>query len=316
MQTTALKNILILFLSMISLSVSAQLVGEFKPVEFSPIYPQGEIPNSKATGNEQEISTQGNDGIERISNVSIPTMRYYTPNKEKFKGTAIIICPGGGYAILAMSHEGDAVAKQFAANGIAAFVLKYRLPSDAIMEDKSIAPLQDAQQAIKRVRESATAYGIDPHKIGIIGFSAGGHVASSAGVHFTDAKIDNPNHTSLRPDFMLLIYPVISMDTAITHMGSRNNLLGKSPSSHLVHYFSNETQITEKTPPTLLVHAADDHGVSIVNSERFHEQLEKRHIPTRLIIYPQGGHGFGLHNKTTDDKWFDHALEWLHEVGY
>jgi len=307
---TVYCKLLILFLSMMSLSVSAQYIGEFEP-----IYPQGKIPNSK-TGEVKETSTIGDDGIERISNVSVPTMRYYAPNKQKFKGTAIIICPGGGYAILAINHEGDAVAKQFAANGIAAFVLKYRLPSDVLMKDKSIAPLQDAQQAIKRVRENASTYGIDPHKIGIIGFSAGGHVASSAGVHFNDAKIDNPKNTSLRPDFMLLIYPVISMDTAITHMGSRNNLLGKSPSSRLVHYFSNETQITANTPPTLLVHAADDNGVPIVNSQRFHEQLEKHHIPTRLMTYPHGGHGFGLHNKTTDDKWFDHALEWLHGVGY
>ncbi len=284
---------------------------------FQPIYPNGKIPNERPDKIElKEVSEIGSDGIERISAVSVPAMKYYAPNKSKNKGTAIIICPGGGYGILAMSHEGHEIGKKFAENGIAAFVLKYRLPNDAIMADKSIGPLQDVQQAFKLIREQATTYGINPQKIGIIGFSAGGHLASSAGVHYRDVKIDHTTKTSLRPDFMLLIYPVISMDSLITHAGSRNNLLGKAPEDDLVRYFSSETQVTADTPPTLLVHAEDDTAVPIANSKRFYEALQKQHIPSKLITYPQGGHGFGLHNKTTKDAWFDHALTWLKEMGF
>ncbi|GAA4805045.1 hypothetical protein GCM10023231_37750 [Olivibacter ginsenosidimutans] len=306
------------FFSTIVLVMTTLVLAAQQPsTSFEPIYPEGKIPNVKSSKiNVKEVSKVGEDGIERVSGVSIPAMRYYPPNPDKFTGSALVICPGGGYAILAMSHEGDDVAKQFAEQGIAAFVLKYRLPNELIMEDKSIGPLQDAQQALKLVREHASTYGIQPNKIGIIGFSAGGHLASSAGVHYQDIKIENSAHTSLRPDFMLLLYPVISMDTAITHMGSRENLLGKHPADALVNYFSNEKQVTQDTPPTLLVQAEDDTTVPLANSQRFYDALQKNNIPSKLITYPHGGHGFGLNNKTTDDKWFDHAIEWLHEQGY
>lgn len=307
-----LKIILISLFVMTFTSLSAQTANDF-----IPLYPTGEIPNVKANKIKvKEVSEIGNDGIERVSGVSVPTMRYYAADNRKSKGAAIIICPGGGYGILAISHEGYDVAKKFAENGIAAFVLKYRLPNEVLMEDKSIGPLQDVQQALKQVRENAASYGIDSDKIGVIGFSAGGHLASSAGVHYTNVKIRNPRNTSLRPDFMLLIYPVISMNNTITHGGSRNNLLGEHPNSDLTSYFSNELQITSDTPPTLLVHAEDDTGVPIANSKRFYEALQKNNVPSKLITYPHGGHGFGLNNKTTDDKWFDHALEWLHDLGY
>ncbi|HWV71056.1 MAG TPA: alpha/beta hydrolase [Pseudosphingobacterium sp.] len=309
-------NFKIVLVIMLSIAYQSSLLAQTDS-DFQAIYPAGKIPNT-TTGKVtlKEESVIGQDGKERISGVSIPTMRYYAPDKSKSKGSAIIICPGGGYSILAMSHEGHEIAKKFAENGIAAFVLKYRLPSDVIMADKSIGPLQDVQQAFKVVREQAAAYGIKPNKIGIIGFSAGGHLASSAGVHYNDIKIENLKHTSLRPDFMLLLYPVISMDTTITHGGSRNNLLGKQPDEALVKYFSNETQITKDTPPTLLVHAEDDKAVPIANSKRFYDALQKNNISSKLITYPQGGHGFGLNNKTTNDKWFDHALVWLHQEGF
>lgn len=308
-------NLKIVFFIMLSMSFQS-LVAQ-TATDFQEIYPEGKIPNTAShMVTLKETSVIGTDGNERISNVSLPSMRYYPPNKSKNNGSAIIICPGGGYAILAMSHEGDNIAKKFAENGIAAFVLKYRLPNDAIMADKCIGPLQDVQQAFKLVREHAAAYSIKPNKIGVIGFSAGGHLASSSGVHYNDVKIENPNHISLRPDFMLLLYPVISMDSSLTHGGSRNNLLGKNPDEALVKYFSNETQITKDTPPTLLVHAEDDTTVPIANSERFYEALQKNKIASKLITYPRGGHGFGLNNKTTDDKWFDHALEWLHKEGF
>jgi len=305
------------FISTILLSMTAMSLIAQTATSFEPIFPAGKIPNTKQGKIKvKEVSNIGEDGIERVSGVNIPSMRYYAPDQSKFTGSAIIICPGGGYAILALNHEGEDVAKKFAENGIAAFVLKYRLPNEVIMEDKSIGPLQDAQQAMKLVRENANSYKINPNKIGIIGFSAGGHLASSLGVHYKDVKIENPKHTSLKPDFMLLLYPVISMDTSITHSGSRNNLLGHHPSDALINYFSNETQITANTPPTLLVQAEDDTAVPIANSRRFYERLQHYHIPSKLITYPHGGHGFGLNNKTTDDKWFDHALEWLREMEF
>lgn len=306
------KIILIVLLSMTCTFLSAQTSYDFKP-----LYPTGEIPNVKSSKLEvKEISEVAKDGIERVSGVNIPSFCYYPAEKSKRNGSAIIICPGGGYGILAMSHEGHDVAKKFAENGIAAFVLKYRLPNDVTMNDKSIGPLQDAQQAITLVRENAANYGINPQKIGIIGFSAGGHLASTVGVHYTDPKINHSKEISVRPDFMLLIYPVISMDTSITHGGSRKNLLGEQPDDAQVHYFSNELQVTKDTPPTLLVHAEDDTAVPIANSKRFYEALQKNNVPSKLITYPNGGHGFGLNNKTTTDKWFDHALAWLRDLGY
>lgn len=303
---------MISLLSISSISLSAQTTKRF-----TPLYPKGKIPNERVSKIKmKEVSEVGKDGIERISGVHVPSIAYYAANQSKSKRSAIIICPGGGYGILAMSHEGHEVAKKFAESGIAAFVLKYRLPSDVIMEDKSIGPLQDAQQALLQIRENAASYKVNPEKIGIIGFSAGGHLASTVGVHYKDPKINLPKNTNLRPDFMLLIYPVISMDTSITHGGSRKNLLGEHPQEASLRYFSNELHVTKDTPPTLLVHAEDDTGVPITNSQRFYEALQKNKVPSTLITYPHGGHGFGLNNKTTDDKWFDHALEWLRKMGF
>jgi len=282
---------------------------------YTPLYPKGKIPNAKKS-NIPEIKETDPNGIVRISGVTEPAMRYYPADPAKSRGSAIVICPGGGYTILAISHEGEDVAQAFASQGIAAFVLKYRLPSDAIMEDKSIGPLQDVQQAFKLIREKAEDYHINPDKIGVIGFSAGGHLASSAGVHYRDVKIDNPQNISLKPNFMILLYPVISTDTTFGHMGSRQNLLGKNPNPALDHYFSNETQVDKETAPTFLVHAEDDKTVPIENSKRFYAALQKNGVPSKLLTYPAGGHGFGLINKTTSDRWFNHALEWLHEQGF
>jgi len=260
----------------------------------------------------EETSTTDDNGISRVSGVTIPTLTAYFP-AENTPGTgqAVIICPGGGYSILAIGHEGYEVAEQLAANGIAAFVLKYRLPKDDIMVDKRIGPLQDAQRAIQLVRENAAQWGIAADKIGIAGFSAGGHLASTLSTHHAEALIANPKGTSLRPDFSLLLYPVISMQEGMTHHGSRSNLLGDNPTPEDITRFSNELQVSADTPPAFVVHAADDTAVPISNSEAYVAALKNYQIPTRLITYPNGGHGFGLHNKTTPDKWFDHFLKWL-----
>lgn len=256
------------------------------------------------------------EGILRISNVSRPTLTAFLPPAEKANGTAVIICPGGGYQILAFDHEGIAVAKALNEMGVAAFVLKYRIPSDETMVDKTIGPLQDAQQAIKRVREEAAKWNIKENRIGIAGFSAGGHLAATAGTHFLKPVIPNPQNTSLRPDFMILIYPVVSFTDSIGHIGSRNNLLGKYPSAEQIREYSAEYQVTSATPPTFFVHASDDRGVKPQNSIRMYEALLNEGVNTELHIYQSGGHGFGMHIKGSEEKWMERCKNWLKLNGW
>jgi acetyl esterase/lipase len=291
--------------SFLTLKVKAQTV--------IPLYP-GAIPNSIPSSVQEVKSGAANDI--GYSKVSKPTLEIYLPEKDKASGAAIVICPGGGYAFLSYNHEGTEIAKAFNQLGVAAFVLKYRLPSDAIMKDKSIGPLQDAQMAIKTVREGTAKWNLDPQKIGIIGFSAGGSLAALTGSHFDDAKINNTNKTSLRPDFMVLLYPVISMTDSLTHGGSHNNLIGSTPTPEQVKYFSNEQNVTKNTPPTMLVHAEDDQTVNVKNSLYFYNALLKNGVPSAMIIYPKGGHGFGLNNKTTPDNWMEHCKNWMISNGW
>lgn len=272
--------------------------------EVMPLY-SGAIPNSKPTPN-KEKSTPG-----RVSAVSVPTLTLYKPKVASPQRSAVVICPGGGYGMLAVGHEGEDVAKVLNSFGVTAFVLKYRLPNDSIMKDKSIGPLQDAQRAMQIVRERAAEWNLDTSKIGIMGFSAGGHLASTLSTHFDKEVIDNPKHTSLRPDFSILIYPVISFSDELTHMGSRNNLIGKSPSAEMVKLYSNELQVTKNTPPAFLVHSADDRAVPVTNSIRYYEALLKNGTLGEMLLYPNGGHGYGMNNKTTEDKWTDNLKNWL-----
>ncbi|WP_395802738.1 alpha/beta hydrolase [Daejeonella sp.] len=274
-----------------------------------PLY-EGEIPNSKAIVN-REKSVIDAAGIERISKVSIPTLSLYQTENQGNKTAAVIICPGGAYGILAASHEGSDVAREFNRMGITAFVLKYRLPDDSTMLDKSIGPLQDAQRAIQFVRENADQFGIDASKIGIMGFSAGGHLAASASTRFKEQFIENKKNTSLRPDFSILIYPVISFMDGLTHNGSRHNLLGKASSLEVQQKFSNELQVSPETPPAFLIHASDDTAVPVLNSIAYYEALLKKKIYSQLLIYPKGGHGFGMNNKTTKDNYMMGLENWL-----
>ncbi|MXV52306.1 prolyl oligopeptidase family serine peptidase [Pedobacter sp. HMF7647] len=277
-----------------------------------PLYKN--VPNSVAVENLEKTETAA-DGITRASKVSVPTLSVYQPEKGKANGTAVIICPGGGYAILSIVKEGYDIAKEFNKRGITAFVLKYRLPSDVTMKDKSIGPLQDAQQAIKLVRERAGEWNVDPAKIGIMGFSAGGHLASTAATHYNKAVIENSNNTSVRPDFQILMYPVISFTDSIAHKGSRENLLGKSAPAEQVKLYSNEEQITSTTPPAFLIHCEDDNVVPVLNTIWYYEALIKNKIPSEMHIYPKGGHGFGLNNKSTSDQWFDRCINWMQSSG-
>lgn len=272
-----------------------------------PLY-EDVIPNSKPSADKEKTT---NDGILIISNVSVPTLTIYKPKKQAKSKSAVIICPGGGYDVLAAGHEGSDVAKALNDMGITAFVLKYRLPNDSIMLNKTIGPLQDAQRAIQIVREHAAEWNLDRTKVGIMGFSAGGHLAATASTQFNRPVIDNPNSISLRPDFSILLYPVISFTDKLTHMGSRENLIGKNPTDSLIELYSNELQVTKNTPKAFLVHAADDGAVPIGNSIAYYEALLKNGVYSEMLLYPHGEHGFGMNNKTTGDKWMDNLKNWL-----
>jgi len=261
----------------------------------------GSIPNSKKTEKKETFSSGMFRGVTK------PTLEVYLPEREKATGTAIIIIPGGGYGVVVYQGEGISTAKQFAKNGIAAFVLKYRLPDDSIMLNKTIGPLQDVQQAIKIVRENAGKWGVDMNKVGIIGFSAGGHLASTAATHFQKAVIENANNTNLRPDFQIVVYPVISMQDSLTHGDSRRNLLGKNPSKELIDQYSNELQVTANTPPSYITHAADDKTVDVDNSILYFETLRHHNVEVEMHIYPKGGHGFIFRQP----DWIDPLLLWM-----
>jgi acetyl esterase/lipase len=276
-----------------------------------PLY-NDSIPNSKPSVYEEKSEVK--DSILIVTKVTRPTLTIYLP-KEKTTGAAVIICPGGGYSILAAGHEGADVAKRFTEMGVAAFVLKYRLPNDETMANKEIGPIQDAQQAIRVVRENAKKWHINKNDIGIMGFSAGGHLASTAGTHFHHAYIDNPENISLRPDFMILVYPVISFTDSIGHLGSAHNLLGQNPSPEKIKEYSNEQQVTAETPPTFLVHAKDD-PVKVENSLAFAAALRQNNVPVEMYLFEKGGHGYGMYNKTSDVRWMELVEQWMKKMGF
>lgn len=298
------------YLILIMMSLSMQSVmGQ----QSFPLY-SATIPGSKSAPNEEQTDVQ--NGITRVSKISVPAISIFLPPKEKANGTAVIIFPGGGYWINAISHEGFDVAKQFNDWGITAFVVKYRIPNDATMSNRETGPLQDAQQAIHVVRSHAKEWGIDPQRIGILGFSAGGHLASTAGTHFNKPTLPEFKTANVRPDFMILIYPVISFNETITHSSSREQIIGKTPTPEKVAEYSNELQVTKDTPPAFLVHASDDGAVKVDNSILFYQALIKNNIPAELHIYQKGGHGFGMNNPTTSDKWMDRCKNWLKVNGW
>jgi acetyl esterase/lipase len=273
-----------------------------------PLY-DNEIPGSKPSPN-LESSTINEGGILIIDKVSRPTLTAYFPPQGKANGTAVIICPGGGYGVLAASHEGSDVAKRFNEMGITAFVLKYRIPNDEWMVNKETGPLQDAQRAIQLVRENAGKWNVNKKRIGIMGFSAGGHLASTAGTHFKKPYIKVKKKTNLRPDFMILVYPVITFVDSVAHTGSRDNLLGKNASAEKLKEYSNELQVTPETPPTFLVHAKDD-PVSYRNTILFADALNKNNVYSEVFLYEAGGHGFGMINKSSEIRWMDRVEKWI-----
>jgi acetyl esterase/lipase len=278
-----------------------------------PLY-DGDVPNSKPYSTKEVWEPQSN-GDTIVHFTSQPTLTVFLPDKTIANGTAVVICPGGGYWITSIVKEGFDVAKEFNKWGVAAFVVKYRIPNDSSMIDKKIGPLQDAQRAIQLVRMHAKEWNINPKKVGIMGFSAGGHLASTAATHFNHSYIENTNNINLRPDFALFIYPVISFQDSIGHIGSRDQLIGKNPDPQLRDSFSNELQVTAKTPPTFLVHATDDDVVPVMNSIVYYEHLLQFKIPAEMHIYMAGGHGFGMRNPTTKDLWMERCKNWMDSMG-
>lgn len=246
----------------------------------------------------------------RITNNSVAELFVYRPAEGKNTGMSVIICPGGGYSVLAKRHEGDWFALWLAERGVTGVVLKYRMPNR-----RSAIPLADAQRAVRLVRSRSEEWKIKPDQIGIAGFSAGGHLASTAGTHFdmgsATAK-DRLDRISSRPDFMILFYPVISFASNMVHQGSRNELLGKSPAQEQIEYYSNERHVTAKTPPAFIVHCDDDGVVSSLNSVVFYQQLKNKKVPSVLYIFDTGGHGWGMRDTFKYYKqWTGLLEEWL-----
>jgi acetyl esterase/lipase len=274
-----------------------------------PLY-AGPIPDSQPS-DVQEIQTQAADGSPRTANVVTPTLTVFRPSKKLATGTAIVLCPGGGYTRLVMEREGREAALRLNELGISVFLLKYRLPNDLTQPDKTIAPLLDAQQAIRLVRERATEFGVRPDHIGIMGFSAGGHLAATAATHFARPVGENPSATSVRPDFAVLVYPVVSFADSLMHPGSRKTLLGPTPTPAQVRLYSNELQVSAATPPVFLVHAEDDKVVKVQNSVFFYLACVRQGVPAEMHLYPKGGHGFGVNNKASQENWTDFLVKWL-----
>jgi acetyl esterase/lipase len=300
---------------LIFIFLNAFVINGFSQTLTLKLWPDG-IPGSKNDPSYAENIVTTDGRVTRATNVVTPDLTVFLPDPAKANGAAVMICPGGGYGTLAFDHEGNAIAKWLNDNGIAGIILKYRLPSDRIMTDKSIGPLQDAQEAMRVIRRHSAEWKINLKKVGVIGFSAGGHLASTISTHYAEKVYEVKDNTSARPDFSLLIYPVISMDTAITHRGSRNNLIGIDPTEKNVLRFSNEKQINGNTPPAFLVHSSDDKAVPVMNSIGYYLGLQKNGIPAELHIFQKGGHGYGLSpNGGTESSWPGLCIRWLKAMG-
>ncbi|MCM5663070.1 alpha/beta hydrolase [Galbibacter mesophilus] len=272
------------------------------------------VPNQRAS-EEKEITE--NIDIVLLKNVQKPQIDVYLPSPRHATGEAVLIFPGGGYHVLAYDWEGQDIAKWLNSKGIAGIIVKYRLPVSKSIITPHKAPLQDAQRAMRLVKHNAEKWNINKDKIGIIGFSAGGHLASTLSTHYNESvytPTDEADSLSAKPSFSALIYPVISFKDDFVHQGSKNALLGESPDEKLVNHYSNQLQVDGNTPRTFLVHAADDKGVPVENSLTYFNALKKNNVPTEMHIYPEGSHGFGLglQNKNVS-TWTSLFINWMQE---
>ncbi|AWW31148.1 alpha/beta hydrolase [Echinicola strongylocentroti] len=292
----------------IALVLLAAPVLAFAQQKTYPLYPK-EAPNTKKLVAKDGI---GNGG--RITEVAIPQLTVYRPQKNESNGKAILICPGGGYKIIAIQHEGHQIARWYSERGYTAAVLKYRLPEEELLNASWEVPLMDAEEGMRFLRKNASKWGYGEDKIGVLGFSAGGHLASSVSVHNHPAEGKTP---SSKPNFSVLVYPVISMDTAITHQGSRRNLLGEKLETEWETYFSNETQVNTETPPAFLVHSWDDGAVPAENSIRYAKALHQFDTPVELHLFQKGGHGYGSGNFEQHGNaatWLELSDRWISDL--
>lgn len=239
-----------------------------------------------------------------------PEFYFYKPNVQVYKKVFLII-PGGGYSRVAMNHEGHDVANRLKDLGYASFVLRYRLPTDSQMVEKKIAPIQDAQTALLYIRNNSHKLDIAMDDVVVVGFSAGGHLASTLSTHFDRSYIGQVDVSLLRPDYTVLVYPVISMQEGITHAGSKKNLLGPNFDSISVHRFSNELNVSKNTPPAFIVHAQDDQAVPVENAILYKQGLTKNGVKNKFYHFEKGGHGFGMYNKLEEGDWFANMLVWI-----
>lgn len=297
-----MKTLTLIFtLTIFSVSMMAQSDSLFLFPEGAPGLKENDL---------VEQDTQNKDGLSRLHGITEPCFFPMLPEGATEKTPAIVICPGGGYSIVSIDSEGFNVGKWFQERGVAAFVLKYRLPRDEAFENKSIVPLQDVQQAFKLIREHADVYNVDTKNIGIIGFSAGGHLAASASVLYKEPLVDvKPKY--LRPAFSVLVYPVMSFTDEVTHKGSRKNLIGPKWSRELQDYYSCEKQVDKKTPPAFLIHAKDDRAVPIKNSQLYKAALDANGVDNKLVLLEKGGHGFGIKPGKASNVWLEYLEEWL-----
>jgi acetyl esterase/lipase len=253
----------------------------------------------------------GAPGAKGTEEADKPTLTIFLPPEGKANGTAVVVCPGGGYQFLAVDHEGKQIGEWLNKQGVTAFMLKYRIAP----RYRHPAPLQDAQRAIRTVRARAKEWNLDPKRVGIWGFSAGGHLASTAGTHFDDGKVDAGDpieKVSCRPDFLILCYPVITLEPPYAHVGSRNNLLGKDADPKLAESLCNDKQVTDKTPPTFIFHTDEDKGVPPENAILFYMALKKAKVPAEVHIYEKGPHGVGLAQKLpAASSWPDRLADWM-----
>lgn len=273
------------------LLVCSQLV---RAQQVIPLYPEGQVPFAKAGG-------------------ELPKLTWYKP-AEKKSDIAVIVCSGGSYGGRANDWEGIPACKLLNEAGINAFLLDYRLPRAQYMDHKELVPLTDAQRAIQLVRSHAKQYGINADKLGIMGFSAGGHLVTTVETRFNQTKLENPEKISLRPDFVVAVYPVVSMGDSLTHLQSRENLIGPSITPERIREFSSDLQVTGETPPTFIVAAIDDREVKIANSLYLEAAMRQHRVPVRMFIYARGGHGFGVDHLTdVEVQWTEPCFRWILE---
>ena len=296
-------------------SVAAAVPGEAlsKAKATLPLYP-GPIPGAIEALDEEAIRDPKEAWVYRQS-ISRPTLTVFLPARATAATPAVVICPGGSYRGVSIDKEGYSVAQAFNRFGVAGIVLKYRTPSPRHMKETHTGPLQDAQQALHVVHQRASEWHIDRKRIGIVGFSAGGHLAATASTLFAEPVLASHRAQDVRPAFSVLIYPVISMRDDLTHRVSRAQLLGEDPPPALIERYSAHEAISDRTPSAFLLHAADDGGVHVGNSIRYFEGLKARNIPAQLFIYARGGHGYGLENPTTSDDWIDSVQHWMASEG-